>query len=363
MARGERTATTRRGRRLLLLAIGLAAGLVLAETGVRVVRAFGDPGRLEASQLLAGSPTDVPPGTEANLSQIVRAAKNPAIVYELRPDLDVTFHGVRVQTNADGFRGPARARAKPAHGYRIVGLGDSVLFGWGVPFAACGLSVLEQRLQVALPDRVVEAIDTGVPGYNTAMEAEVLRDKGLPFAPDLVLVDFVGNDFDLPDFLWDQPDYWSLRRSFLLDLARRVLWRRHAQLEGPFVWRPADADGRDPSARERVPAAYRHLVGPEAFRRALQAIVAMGREHGFRVLVTGHHLLLPEAAAICAELGVPVATPVERTQRWLYDHGFADLRRSPLTLGDGDPHPSPLLHQWWAEAVHDRLRELGWLPP
>lgn len=361
MARGERMATMRRGRRLLLLGIGLLAGLLLAEIGVRALRAIGDPGRLQASQLLAGSP-DVPSGTEASLLQMVRAARNPSIVYELRPDLDVTFRGVRVTTNADGFRGPPRARSKPADGYRIVGLGDSVLFGWGVPFEACGLCVLEQRLQAALPERVVEAIDTGVPGYNTAMQAQVLRDKGLPFAPDLVLVDFVGNDFDLPDFLWDQRDYWSLRRSFLLDLARRVVWQRHRDLDGPFVWRPGDVDGRDPAALARVPAAYRHLVGPEAFRGALQAIVAMGRERGCHVLVTAHHLLLPEAAAICAELGVPTATPVERTQRWLHDHGFPDLTRSPLTLGGGDPHPSAMLHQWWAEAVHDRLLELGWLP-
>lgn len=363
MARGEPTTPARRRvRRLLLLASSLVVALLLAEVAVRVLRARGDRQVLAASQLLEGAPADVPPGGEATLAQIVRAAKNPSIVYELRPNLDVTYQGVRVQTNADGFRGPARSRAKPANGYRIVALGDSVLFGWGVPFAASGLSVLEQKLQAALPHRVVEAIDTGVPGYNTAMQEHVLRDKGLPFAPDLVLVDFVGNDFDLPDFLWQETDYWNPRRSFLLDLARRVVWRRHAQLEGPFVWSPTDAQGNGASDLERVPPAYRHLVGPEAYRRALGAIVALGREHGFRVLVTGHHLLSPEAIAICEQLGVPIATPVQRTHRWLHDHGHPQLVGSPLTLSADDPHPAPLLHEWWADAVLQRLRELAWLP-
>jgi hypothetical protein len=35
---------------------------------------------------------------------------------------------------------------------------------------------------------------------------------------------------------------------------------------------------------------------------------------------------------------------------------------SPLTISAHDPHPSPMLHEWWAEAAFARLQELGWLP-
>ncbi len=363
MAPRERTATTRRARRLLLLGFGLGVGLLLAEVGVRVLRALGEHQRLEASQLAEGAPESLQPGAEATLPQIVRAAKNPSLIYELRPHLEVTYKGVRVQTNADGFRGPLRSREKLVNGYRIVGLGDSVLFGWGVPFESCGLSVLEHKLQAALPDRTVEAVDTGVPGYNTAMEEHVLRDKGLAFAPDLVLVDFVGNDFDLPDFLWEQPDYWTLRRSFLLDLARRVVWQRKSQLEGPFVWSPYDDTGaRYESNVDRVPPAYRHLVGLDAYRRAMTAIVALAKENGCHVLVTGHHVMNPKAVAVCEQLGVPMVNPAARIVQWLHEHGDQPYLGSPLTLSAEDPHPSAMLHEWWAEAIVERLHELGWLP-
>lgn len=363
MARGARTSPRRRARRLLLLGFGLGVGLGLAEIGVRILRALGEQQRLETSQLAEGAPASLAPGAEATLPQIVRAAKNPSIVYELRPNLDVTYKGVRVQTNAMGFRGPARAHDKPQNGYRIVGLGDSVLFGWGVPFETCGLAVLERRLQDALPQRVVEAIDTGVPGYNTAMEEHVLRDKGLAFAPDLVLVDFVGNDFDLPDFLWEHPDYWTLKKSFLLDLARRVVWQRQRELEGPFVWSPYDDTGaRYQWDADRVPPEYRHLVGVEAYRRAMTAIAAMAQEHGFRVLVTGHHVMNPKAVEVCEQLGLPIVNPVARTRQWLHEHGDPPYVGSALTLDAKDPHPSPMLHGWWAEAILDRLRELDWLP-
>lgn len=353
----------RRARaRLAALAFGSIGGLLLAEVGLRVARALDEPQRLAASQALTGEQRALPPDADATLSQIVRAATNPSIVYELIPDLGARFRGVRVEINGDGFRGPRRARAKPPNGFRVLGLGDSVLFGWGVPYESCGLAVLERRLQQALPRHVVETIDTGVPGYNTAMQEHVLRDKGLAFAPDVVIVDFVGNDFDLPDFLWESPDYWALDRSFLLAFARRTLGRRPA-LEGPFVRSPWDAAaGRLENRVDRVPPAYRHLVGPEAYRRAMTAIVELGRQHGFRVLVTGHHQPRPEAVAVCEDLGVPMATPLQRLLRWLEQHGGIDYLASPLVLAADDPHPSALLHEMWADAAFERLDELGWLP-
>ncbi|HEX5053642.1 MAG TPA: SGNH/GDSL hydrolase family protein, partial [Planctomycetota bacterium] len=278
------------------------------------------------------------------------------------PGLDVEFQGVRVVTNADGFRGPRRSREKPANGYRIVGLGDSVLFGWGVPYEASGLAVLEARLQAACPTRLVEAVDTAVPGYNTAMEEQVLVDKGLAFAPDLVIVDFVGNDLDLPNYLWQQPDYLALDRSFLWNAVRRGLSWKDAELHGPFVWAPVGEDGAFESHADRVPEAYRHLVGPEAYRRALRSIAALGAEHGFHVLVTCHHDLWPEVRAICDEVGVPFLQMGKRVNTWLREHGHEALLGSPLTINPEDPHPSALLHGWWAEEVFLRLQELGWLP-
>ncbi|HEX5054533.1 MAG TPA: hypothetical protein VFZ65_22335, partial [Planctomycetota bacterium] len=115
---------------LLALAVGSAAALVLAEVTVRVVKWIVDPGMVTASQLSSGIAAKPAPGQPYRLGHLIRAARNPDIIFELVPGLDVEFQGVRVVTNADGFRGPRRSREKPANGYRIVGLGDSVLFGW-----------------------------------------------------------------------------------------------------------------------------------------------------------------------------------------------------------------------------------------
>lgn len=354
----------RRPRLRALVALflgGCVVALLLAEIAVRVWHTVNAQRVVGLSQQRT-EPAPPRPGEPYRLGHLIRAAKNPDIVFELVPNLDVPFLGKRLVTNADGFRGPRRDRTKPPNGFRIVGLGDSVLFGWGVEYEESGLPKLEQLVQRALPGKVVEAVDTGVPGYNTAMELQVLRDKGLAFQPDLVVVDYVGNDLDLPNYLWSAPDYWRFDTSFLYDLVWR--WRswKGSELNGPFVWAPVREGGafaHDPAV---VPPQYLHLVGLDAYRRALRGIADAGQEHGFKVLVTCHHELPKDIRAVCAELQVPFVEIGFRVNAWLEEHGHAALLGSPLTIDAKDPHPSPLVHTWWAEAAFAKLDELGWLP-
>ncbi|MFO1078321.1 MAG: SGNH/GDSL hydrolase family protein [Planctomycetota bacterium] len=346
------TAPRRWRRRLLLLAGSLGVALVVAEVAARL-----------ALRKLNTMPRPAPAaGRETLLVDMIQAAGERDVVYELRPHLDCVFQGVRVTTDAHGFRGAEVALAKPPGTFRVLGLGDSVLFGWGVEQAETGASLLEQRLRVRPATPTAEVLCTGVPGYNTVMEAAFLRARGVAFAPDVVLVDFVGNDFDLPNFLLAPADFWRLDHCYLYDLALRV-WRSDwLDPRTPFVWAPGDGQGHFESDPARVPAAYRHLVGPAAFRRALEAVAGLGRDHGFRVLVTTHGRLLPPAAAACAEFGLPIVELGPRVDAWLAEHHTQRYVGSPLTVAADDPHPSAIQHAMWAEAVYARLDELGWLP-
>jgi hypothetical protein len=267
-----------------------------------------------------------------------------------------------VRTNTFGWRGLPCSVEKPDNGFRVVGLGDSILFGWGIDLEATGVHVLRRRLAEALPRHAVDVIGTGVPGYNTAMEAEVLRQKLLPFRPDIVLIDFVGNDFDLPNFLLAPADFWRLDHCFLVDLARRAWRSSWLDPHIPLVWAPGDGTGHFESDPDRVPREYRHLVGPPAVRRALQSLRDLGHEHGFRVLLTTHTTLPPAAEGIRRELGLPHVDLRERIGGWMRQHGNPPFVGSALTIDAEDPHPSALVHGWWAEAVFGKLVELQWLP-
>ena len=53
-------------------------------------------------------------------------------VYGMKPGLDVEFLGASLRTNAGGWREGPIAMPKPKDTIRIVGIGDSHMFGWAV---------------------------------------------------------------------------------------------------------------------------------------------------------------------------------------------------------------------------------------
>lgn len=97
---------------------------------------------------------------------------------------------VPVRINSRGYRG-REYRWDAATGFRILGLGDSFAFGFGVEEGATYLA----RMERALTDRHVEVINAGLAGMGPDNEARLLTADGPGLRPDLVLVAFfVGND-------------------------------------------------------------------------------------------------------------------------------------------------------------------------
>lgn len=98
---------------------------------------------------------------------------------------------VEVQVNSAGFRDREHTIAKPPGSRRVVLLGDSFIEAMQVRFEESVTPLLEQRLQDSGP---VELISLSVSGTGTAREYLTLREYGLRYQPDLVLLFFVGND-------------------------------------------------------------------------------------------------------------------------------------------------------------------------
>ena len=134
-------------------------------------------------------------------------------LYGLRPDADVTGDvdgPVHYAINADGFRGPRRARPKPSGVFRVVAVGDSVTFGYGVAVDDAFPSVLERVLAARAEGARIEVVNLGVNGYNPYTEGRLLEDVGLGYEPDLVLVQFCPNDLNDPTLHFDASTQLSL---------------------------------------------------------------------------------------------------------------------------------------------------------
>ena len=95
------------------------------------------------------------------------------------------------RTNSKGLHDVEHEYKRDPGVFRILVLGDSFMEAYSVPLEES----LTRRLSAALADRRVEVINLGVGGYGTLQELIYLREEGLKYHPDLVLLGFyAGND-------------------------------------------------------------------------------------------------------------------------------------------------------------------------
>jgi hypothetical protein len=146
--------------------------------------------------------------------------------HELRPDWRVQFtfrdFDVQVKTNALGFRGPEVALARTPGRVRILVVGDSFPFGWGVENDEMFSSVLERRLRAE--GVAAEVISAGVPGYSTDQNLIFLRERGFDLAPHLVVLAICGNDTD--ELAWKDMTLDAQRLPTATVSRRRFINRR-----------------------------------------------------------------------------------------------------------------------------------------
>ncbi|MSU21503.1 MAG: hypothetical protein EXS30_08910 [Pedosphaera sp.] len=93
-----------------------------------------------------------------------------------------------IRINHQGLRDRERPYERPDQGKRVLVLGDSFVFGWGVESDQAVSAQLERQLSS------VEAINAGCSGWSTRQEWDFLRVEGIRYRPDLVLLFFCEND-------------------------------------------------------------------------------------------------------------------------------------------------------------------------
>jgi len=338
--------------RRALTAIGATLlALACAEIGLRIA----DHRRWTELDEAAAAPPPPAVGARARLGDIIRPSRLPGVVYELRPDLDVLFQGAPVRTGADGLRRAEAAPPPPSAPCTLLGLGDSVMFGWGVPHEATFL----ERTAAALGPSW-RAVNTAVPGYNTAMQAARLEHGWSRWRPDVVVVHVVLNDLELPPFLLPPPDLWSPDHS--------ALWRRFRRVVGPGDRSVADpwGTGLEPSRDDpRLARRYRHMVGLEGFRRAIARIAATGRAHDVPVIVLLDDDRRPpwsELGRIVRQAGLHAVTTVGAFGEELARRGLPrndDSWRATFWLSPTDPHPNATGHRVISRRLVEALETTG----
>jgi hypothetical protein len=98
--------------------------------------------------------------------------------------------------SAQGLRNEEVIVPKPAGTYRILALGDSFTYGWGVGLSESWPKLLQGELNGKAPPggRKIEVINAGVPGADPTVERQICRAYFDRFAPDMVLLGFSSID-------------------------------------------------------------------------------------------------------------------------------------------------------------------------
>ncbi len=237
----------RRLRPLALACAALLATLVACELAVRYLQDTIPP----------------PDGTPYRNDPDCGYVLNPGDPGSFPPDDDR-------HVNALGSRDRERAVPKPPGLWRLVGIGDSFVYG-DVPIACNFLRVLDDSLRT-LP--AAEAMIAGLPGWDVRNAVGLMRGKGADWRPDVALLCFsIDSDvtgIPIPGAVFQgnlhftgsrEPLLNLLRQSRLFVLAEQLYgvrtvnalrrWRAAARFGGAAAAPPAHAS---PAAQD-VPAA------------------------------------------------------------------------------------------------------------
>ena len=337
-------------RKLGFSAIVTVGVLLVLEVLAQVIRA-PDLGEL-------AEPEHTLPGQEP-----IMLRGSPYLLWELAPG-ERTEHGGQVAVNEAGFRDRERGEKT---GPRLLALGDSSIYGFGVHDAEVFTAVLEERLQGEAAG--TEVINAGVPGYSTEQALNRLLRGGLDLEPDVLLVGTLWSDNNFDQFVdgelivrygsWSERPEARVRRA--LELSGLFRWLDYGLRGGlpmpaftvGWMTSPGQATGE-----RRVPiddyarnlARFCELM---ADRDGGIVFVQLANIEDLRPSVEDppwvpYREVMDQTAERC---GAPlVSVPA----------AYAATKGSPRELFLDEMHPTARGHAVLAEAVHSALSEAGW---
>jgi lysophospholipase L1-like esterase len=308
-------------------------------------------------------------------------ASAPRELWVPQPGARVVW-GTNETINAGGYRGPQRERAHASDVLRIVVLGESATFGYGIGYDESFCSRLEEILRAS--GRKVEVIDAGVVGYTIVQGLERYRAFAKAYDPDVVVEAFGAVNEHL---LASGPSDLEKVEMPLVESGRWTEIVKLAQLHLRSVQLLAELSDRTSPTRmeERALALVRirneielrtHMgeldwkgrrrVSPDEFERTLLALRDEVRADGGELVA----LSMPRRRVSEAESPVLAAytdrlvevssregIPLAEGWRAFRDADDSGARESQLYLDAW--HPSAAGHRLLAEALAARIRAIS----
>jgi len=165
---------------------------------------------------------------------IRRVQNTPPHFVENIPHGRANLFGVQVSINSYGLREDEINVPKPPHTFRLLAVGDSITFGYGVPVEETYVKVLEKRMNENAPANIrYEVLNGGTIGGSLGDYYHLLNQKAALLKPDLVLVGLALNDilvYSESGSILGQRDAQRHGRGLVLIRKLNRFLLRHSQL-------------------------------------------------------------------------------------------------------------------------------------
>jgi lysophospholipase L1-like esterase len=273
--------------------------------------------------------------------------------------------------NSLGFRDEEHSFEKAPGTFRILGLGDSFMYGAGADYEDTLLVVLEKLLNSRLGRRPkVEIIKAGISRYFATPERKLLEGYGPSYKPDLILLGFNINDIgDAVEgeaaVTIDSSGYMTTKEAKRVGSTGRFLYMYSHFFR--TVWDLAVTQ----------PLAFQHGVD------FLEVIKGRGRyESSWKELEDEYLRMDRFAKSINSKL---VITYLPSRQSWKDEHNYVEQRLKGFAKSNGIPyldiltelrllnyddlfwkidnHPNGAGYRKMAEILFQRIESEGLIPP
>jgi lysophospholipase L1-like esterase len=206
-----------------------------------------------------------------------------------------------IENNTQGFRGPElRQDSLVEEAYRVLCIGDSVTFGFNGDQDDTYPAKLSRALRRIRPNKNIEVINAGVPGWSWLQGVRFLEMRGMALEPDLVIMAHGVNDQLMQATITDAERFEHADDPYIMRLARIRLWAAETN-----IYRLLEQQSTDvPPPSEPSPGCLKQIetygkcrrVAPDQIESAVVRAGQLADSGGFDLLILNLDFLKTRAA-------------------------------------------------------------------
>lgn len=277
--------------------------------------------------------------------ELKRVSQDYETAHEHEPNQSAFLMGTNVTINSKGLRNPEVGYERTPGTKRVLMLGDSLTFGWGVDEADTPSRLLERNLNAAGNGKF-EVINTGVGNYNSSMQVAYYLNEGYKYNPDLVILNYFINDAEPTPRRKSHPMLgWSYVYVYLLGRLD-VLSREEL---GSANWK----DYYSGLYQEDQP-------GWKVTQERISALASELKKNGIPLLIVNY----PELHELKEYPFSDVTAKIQRIAEGA-EVSFLDLTPSvlgkderSLWVSDTDAHPNAIANEAFSAAISEHVQNM-----